>query len=220
MKDIQKLQLTALHAVYDNMQTTLGHVWHHAIYGAGCIKNPHICLVFMNPTARNLSAQHDRTWLRAPRIGLKQTRKMLYELGFISQELCTFTQGSINNRDNELVQNLYQYLSDQGIFITNLAKCTQSDAKHLPDSIFKEYMPIMHQEISILNPQKIITFGNQVSSILLNQSITVSSYPWDKFETISIENKDYRVYPCRYPVGMGFRNIHKAKERINIIRNA
>jgi len=62
---------------------------------------------------------------------------------------------------------LYRHLAAQSIYITNLAKCTQTDAAALKDYVFKEYLPLMHEEISSIKPDKIITFGNQVSSVLL-----------------------------------------------------
>lgn len=49
------------------------------------------------------------------------------------------------------------------IFITNLGKCTQIDARIIPNEIYKEYLSLLFKEIDIIKPKIIITFRNQVS---------------------------------------------------------
>ncbi|MFR5856933.1 MAG: uracil-DNA glycosylase family protein [Bacilli bacterium] len=100
--------------------------------------------------------------------------------------------------------------------ITNLGKCTQMDARVLPDKVLKEYLDLLFKEIEIINPKIIITFGNQVSSIVLNKKISVSQVRKKLFK-IKINNKEYKVYPVYYPVGNGRFNIDKAIEDINWI---
>lgn len=213
----QKLQLEELNNEFDRLHSIHGESDYMSIYGAWCIQYPEICLIFMNPTARNIAANPNWTWIRAPWLGLKQTWKMLYDLGFISREIASKTQADASNRTPEFAHELYEHLASRKIFITNLAKCTQSGAKHLPDTTFKEYLPTLYEEIALLQPKKIVIFGNQVSSIILEKPITVSSYEGDAFEIKMIHNQIYQIYPCRYPVGMGFRNMAKAKERVRSI---
>jgi uracil-DNA glycosylase len=67
----------------------------------------------------------------------------------------------------EFSEQVYQEIADHKAYITNLAKCTQSDARPLKDNVFKEYLKYTLQEIQETNPKHIIAFGNQVSSILL-----------------------------------------------------
>jgi len=52
----------------------------------------------------------------------------------------------------------------------------------------------------MIQPKKIICFGNQVSSILLGKNIKVSDYQKDEHEEINIKNKTYKIYPSFYPV--------------------
>jgi uracil-DNA glycosylase len=99
----------------------------------------------------------------------------------------------------------------------NVAKCTQVDARPLPNSVFREYRPSFEKEIAIVNPQKIVTFGNQVSSIAVGKPISVSGYLNDELVTISIGDRLYDIYPCYYPVGQGRRNMPIAKRRIKNI---
>lgn len=75
----------------------------------------------------------------------------------------------------------------------------------------------MEKEIDIVQPDHIVSFGNQVSSLLLRKNIKVSDYQWQDHEKFEILGKTYKVYPTFYPVGQGMRNIDKAIERIKTI---
>ena len=65
----------------------------------------------------------------------------------------------------------------------------------------------------------IISFGNQVSSILLGKNIKVSEYKGNESQPLNIKCKMFNVYSAYYPVGQGMRNIGKAIERIKNIVN-
>ena len=69
---------------------------------------------------------------------------------------------------------VYENVEKHKYFITNLGKCTQVDARVLPNSVYIEYLDLLCKEIEIIKPKIIITLGNQVSSIVLNQNISVS----------------------------------------------
>ena len=77
----------------------------------------------------------------------------------------------------------------------------------------------MFKEIYIIRPKIIITFGNQVSSIILNKKISVSENRRICHE-LKINKNKYKVYPVYYPVGNGIFNIDKSIEDIKwIIEN-
>lgn len=99
------------------------------------------------------------------------------------------------------------------MFITNLGKCTQTDARPLPDEVLKKYLDLLFKEINIIKPKIIITFGNQVSSIILNKKIPVFENR-KKCYKIQINKNEYKVYPVYYPVGNGIFNIDKSIEDI------
>mgnify|MGYP002646603049 CR=1 FL=1 len=65
-------------------------------------------------------------------------------------------------------------------------------------------------------PKIIITFGNQVSSIILNKKISVGECRKQYFEK-EIGSKTYKVFPVYYPVGNGTFNIDKAREDLKYI---
>ena len=75
---------------------------------------------------------------------------------------------------------------------------------------------MLYQEISIIKPKIIVTFGNQVSSIILEQNICVSTCRKNYFEKV-IDDETYKVYPVFYPVGNGMRNIDKVIEDLKDI---
>ena len=59
---------------------------------------------------------------------------------------------------------------------------------------------------------------NQVSSILLEQKVSVSEWR-KKFAIINIGNRKIPVYPVYYPIGNGIFNIDKSIEDIKYIIN-
>ena len=99
-----------------------------------------------------------------------------------------------------------------------MAKCTQVDARPLPDSVYKEYLELFKQEISIVKPKNIVLFGNQVSSIVLDEKISVSQVRKKCFNQ-EINGKEYKFYSVFYPVGNGRFNIDKSIEDIKWIIN-
>lgn len=212
------LQVTKLQAEIDSLQKRHGARKLSAIYGAGCTQRPELMLVFMNPTGKNVSAQVGWKGLRAPWLGTKNVWKVLYKLNLVPEDLYEQTQAlSAADWMLSFAIKLYQGIAKQKIYITNLAKCTQTDARHVPDAVFREYLPVMHKEILAVNPKKIITFGNQVSSLLLQEVVTVSSYTGLKKEPLQIGKVSYDVYPVYYPVGQGQRNTPLAVKRLQAI---
>ena len=215
-----ELQLHKLFKPFDNLQKKFWDENLNSIYGAGCIDKPDLFFIFMNPTGKNISA--DKNWhgLQAPRLGTKNIWKLFNKTWIISKNIFEqiYSMKSIDWKP-EFSFDLYTKLAQDKIYITNLAKCTQTDARHLHDSVFKEYLELIYQEIDIIRPKKIVCFGNQVSSILLGKNIKVSDYQKDEFEELKIKDKIYKVYPSFYPVWQGMRNMDKAIIRIKSIIN-
>lgn len=173
----------------------------------------------MNPTARNISAHKAWQGLRAPWIGTKEVWKMIRSLNIISDPkiLNNVIDLKPEHWDEELAKDLYSELAQNSIYITNIAKCTQIDARALPNSTFKAYLPSMLKEIFLISPRSIISFGNQVSSILLSKPLSVSNYKETEHEILIAKGKKFKVYPTYYPVGQGMRNMPKAVLRIRSI---
>ena len=214
------MQFKQLQKRINDLHRLHGHSSLMPIGGAGCIKNPKAMFVFMNPTGRNVSSSCGWQGLRAPWIGTKNVWKIFYELDLLSIKF--FNQIKKIRPEEwsaEFADEVYSDICKNNIYITNLAKCTQVDARPLHDKVFKDYLDVMLKEIELVNPKYIFTFGNQVSSILLGKSITVSKYKNKEKEVLQINKKIFNVYPVYYPVGQGQRNMPSAIERIkNIIR--
>lgn len=208
------LQIDELKLVIDKIHHKYGDKNYAALYGTGCIKKPKVMFLFMNPTAKNISTKKDWKGIRAGWIGLKNTWKLMYRLGVIDDKTNTFIQSlKSDGWTPEFTEKLYQQVAKNKIYLTNLARCTQSDARHVPDIVFRESREITLREIEILQPKVIIAFGNQVSSNLLQEKIKVSECRGRKYN-LAVKNKNFSVYPTYYPVGMGQRNMPKAIEDI------
>jgi len=208
------IQLTYLHKEFDRLQRKYGSSKLDSIYGAGCISNPDVCFVFMNPTGRNVASAKSWKGLKAPWIGTKNVWKLFNSGGVISDRtLREILLKRPEEWDYEFAEKAYLELAGNKAYVTNLGKCTKDDASHVQDSVFREYLGLLEKEIQRINPKKIIAFGNQVSSLLLGQPIKVSEMrKQSKIKTIGGES--FEVFPVYYPVGQGMRNLSLAVEDI------
>ncbi|KUK76930.1 MAG: phage SPO1 DNA polymerase-related protein [candidate division WS6 bacterium 34_10] len=207
-------QITQIHKEYDRLQLKYGDPTLSSIYGAGCIENPDIMFIFMNPTGRNISSIPSWEGLRAPWIGTKQVWDIFENLGLLKSDIyLKIKEIKPEEWDCDFADVVYEDIQNHSVFITNLGKCTQVDARPLNNSIFKDYLNLMYKEIDIVNPKKIVTFGNQVSSILLGKNISVSNYTDNEKEVLN----GYEIYPTYYPVGQGRRNMPLAIKRMKTI---
>ena len=211
------MEIKDLNKKYDRMQKKYGEKTLSSIYNGGCEKNPDICFIFMNPTGRNIASEKNWKGIRSPWIGTKNIWKLFYQINLLDDDIYIEIQKRKPKEWTEdFALKVYREVENKKYFITNLGKCTQIDARPLSDSTLKEYLELLYKEIEIIKPKKIITFGNQVSSIFLNQKISVSE--WRKQKTkIKIKKEEYDVYPVYYPVGNGMRNIDLVIEDLKYI---
>jgi len=209
------MQLKFLQKKFDSLQLLYGDPSLRSIYGAGCLENPRVMFVFMNPTARNVSAQKSWQGLRAPWLGTKNVWNIFHELKLLSDISFKKTQ-EMESREwtADFANSIYSELKNKKVFVTNLAKCTQLDSRPLGNNVFKNYLDLMLQEITSINPRNIISFGNQVSSILIGKLVSVGDYTGIKNEELKIGDRTFKVYPTYYPVGQGRRNMPLAIRRI------
>lgn len=169
------MTLKDLNKEYDKLQLQYGAKELDSIYNGGCTTNPDICFVFMNPTGRNIASSKSWKSLKSPWIGTKNIWDLFYQINLLDDNIY---QQIKNRKGSEWTENfseeVYQEVEKKKYFITNLGKCTQIDARPLPDSVYKQYLHLLEKEIEIIKPKIIILFGNQVSSIVLNEKISVS----------------------------------------------
>ena len=211
------MQIKDLNTKYDKLQKKYGDKTLSSIYNGGCEENPDICFIFMNPTGRNIASELSWKGRRSPWIGTKNIWKLFYNIGLLDEKIYLEIQRRKGKEwDEEFADLVYENVSNKKYFITNLGKCTQIDARPLPNSVYLEYLDLLYKEIDIIKPKKIITFGNQVSSIFLNQKISVSEWRKNKLK-FKIKKQEYDVYPVYYPVGNGMRNIDLVIEDLKYI---
>lgn len=211
------MKIEDLKKEYDKLQLEYGAKELDPIYNGGCENNPDICFVFMNPTGKNVASLKTWTGRKSPWIGTKNIWKLFKEVGLLSENTYKDIQSKKpKDWEYEFSDYVYEELTNNKIFITNLGKCTQIDARPLSDEVLKKYLELLFKEIDIIRPKVIITFGNQVSSIVLNKKISVSENRKVCHELVVGKNK-YKVYPVYYPVGNGIFNIDKSIEDIKWI---
>ena len=213
------MNLDSLKIEYDKLQKKYGAIELDSIYSGGCDKNPDICFVFMNPTKRNIASS--KTWkgLKSPWIGTKNIWDLFYQLKLLDENVYKKIRKIKGKEWTENFANeVYEEVKKHKYFITNLGKCTQLDARPLPYSVYKEYLHLLEKEIEIINPKVIILFGNQVSSIVLKEKISVSQCRKKQFLK-TINGKQYKCYAVFYPVGNGRFNIDKSIEDILYIKS-
>lgn len=211
------MTLEEINNEYNKLQTKYGDKELDAVLNGGCVDNPDICFIFMNPTGRNVSALKSWEGIKSPWIGTKQIWKVFNSLGIFDNSVNDLIQSKKPKEwDYKFAEYVYQHLKDKKIYITNLGKCTQVDARPLPDKVFNNYLDLLDKEIEIVNPKRIICFGNQVGSLFLNEKVKVSEVRRKVFSK-SIGDKFYETYVVYYPVGNGSFNIVKVMEDMNYI---
>ena len=214
------MKLEDLNVKYDKLQKKYGAKELDPIYNGGCTEKPDICFVFMNPTGRNIASSKNWKGLKSPWIGTKNIWDLFYKLNLMNDDIYNKIKEIKGSEwTEEFAEEVYDDVKKHKYFITNLGKCTQVDARELPNSVYEQYLDLLKQEIEIIKPKVIILFGNQVSSIVLNKKISVSQCRKQLF-TDKIKNEQYKFYSVYYPVGNGRFNIDKSIEDINwIIEN-
>lgn len=212
------MRLEDLKREYDKLQLKYGAKELDSIYNGGCTKNPDICFVFMNPTGRNIASSKEWKGRKSPWIGTKNIWDLFYAVNLMDEEIYKLIK-CIKPTDwtEDFADVVYNDVEKHKYFITNLGKCTQTDARSLPNSVYEEYLELIKKEFEIIKPKAIILFGNQVSSIVLKENISVSQCRKKKFVK-EINGENYNFYSVYYPVGNGRVNIDKSIEDIRYIQ--
>ena len=128
---------------YDKMQKKYGDKNLDSINFGGCLENPDVCFVFMNPTARNITSSKEWKGIKSPWVGTKNVWNLFNKLGLVDDDIYLKIK-SIRGSDwtYEFAEEVYGQVAKNKFYITNLAKCTQVDARPLPDSVYKDYLKL------------------------------------------------------------------------------
>ena len=209
--------LEDLKVEYDRMQKKYGAKELDSIYNGGCTDHPDICFVFMNPTGRSIASLKSWNGIKSPWIGTKNVWDLFNSVNLMNTLIYDKIRAIKGTEwTPAFAKEVYEDVNKHKYFLTNLGKCTQVDARALPDSVLEKYLHLLECEFEIIQPKVIILFGNQVSSIVLKEKISVSQVRKKKFERI-IHGKVYTFYSVFYPIGNGRFNIDKSIEDIKWI---
>lgn len=195
---------------YDKLQDKYGSKQLNSVYGAGCRQNAKVALVFMNPTKRNIATDKNWNGLKAQWLGTKQIWDFLTKCDLFDENLNKQIKSKRpTDWTEEFCEKVYAEVASKGVWITNLAKCSQDDARPLPDEIFLQYRDLLKRELALVSPQKVLLFGNQVASIVLEEKVSVSLARCKKFD-LDLNGNVVEGYAVFYPVGNGRFNQDKA----------
>lgn len=208
------MKLENLKKEYEKMQQIYGDKALKSINFGGCTENPDICFVFMNPTSKNIASNPLWNGIRAPWIGTKNIWDLFVATNLFDINIYNEIKSKKANEWNkEFADKVYNEVKKNKLFITNLGKCTQVDARPIQNSVYEKYLSLLEREIEIVDPKVIVLFGNQVSTVFLKEKISVSQCR--KIEFIkNINGKEYKCYAIFYPIGNGRFNINKSIEDI------
>lgn len=212
------MKLEDLKPEYDKLQEKYGAKELDSIYNGGCEENPNFFFVFMNPTGRNVAASKEWKGIKSPWIGTKNIWDLFYKIDLLDEEIYRkIKEFRPKDWTEEFAKAVYDDVKNHKYFITNLGKCTQIDARELPNTVYQEYLELLKKEIEIVKPKVIILFGNQVSSIVLDEKISVSQCR-KKLFVKEINGEKYNFYSVYYPVGNGRFNMDKSIEDLKFVK--
>ena len=138
------MQLEDLKVEYDILQSKYGAKELDSIYNGGCTENPDICFVFMNPTGRNIASSKEWKGIKSPWIGTKNIWDLFYSLNLMDEKIYEKIKKIKGSEWTEkFAEEVYDDVKEHKYFITNLGKCTQIDARVLPDSVYEEYLNLL-----------------------------------------------------------------------------
>ena len=141
------MTLEDLKVKYDKLQKKYGAKELDSIYNGGCTENPDICFVFMNPTGRNIASSKEWKGIKSPWIGTKNIWDLFYSLNLMDENIYNKIKSIKGNEwTEEFAEEVYNDVKKHKYFITNLGKCTQTDARELPNEVFKQYVELLKKK--------------------------------------------------------------------------
>ena len=208
------IELEKLKEEYEKMQQIYGDKALKSINFGGYTENPDICFVFMNPTSKNIASNPLWNGIRSPWIETKNIWDLFVATNLFDINIYNEIKSKKTNEWNkEFADKVYDEMKKNKLFITNLGKCTQLDARPIQNSVYEKYLSLLEREREIVDPKVIVLFRNQVSTVFLKERISVSQCRKREFIK-NINGKKYKCYAIFYPIGNGRFNINKSIEDI------
>jgi len=202
--------LNALNKIFDECPrcaSELNPLQH--VYGGGATRNPKYCFVLINPTHLNISTHPEYRGPRFPFIGVRQFWRILHRAGLLSGEVLRLIEDK--QWKKLTTQALLSELRRRGIYVTNLVKCAQPHPDLPANQVIQEDFPLLTKEISLINPELIVAFGQLPFKVLTGETVKLYEY-YDALCAgselkvswfVTPEGKRFRVVPTFFPTGRG-----------------
>lgn len=169
------------------------------IPAGGRLKSPDIVLVFINPTARNISS--NKSWIgpRFPFLGTNQVWRVLSNAGLLPGE---FSKIKKEDWTVAFARGLERTLKKRKIALTNLCKGTKPDGRNPGKEEIKEGAAELFREIEKMRPRAIVAMGLIPFEALSGERIKLKDSAGKLFRA-RVSGRTYPLYPCYFPVGRG-----------------
>jgi len=181
------------------------------IPAGGCLKRPDIVLVFINPTARNISSKKSWKGPRFPFVGTNQVWRVLSNAGLVSGDFSQIRKGDWTVG---FARGLERTLKKRKIALTNLCKETKPDGRNPGKEEIERGKKKLFREIGRMRPRAIIAMGLIPFEAIAGKKIKLKESAGKSFPA-EILGRQYNVRPCYFPVGRG--NPKKAEETLKLI---
>lgn len=100
----------------------------------------------MNPTSRNIASEPSWTGIRVPWIGTKNIWNLFVKTNLFNIDIYNEIKNKkANEWDKEFAEKVYNEVKRNKIFITNLGKCTQIDARPIQNSVYEKYLSLLEK---------------------------------------------------------------------------
>ena len=193
------------------------------ILGGGETRNPRFAFVFINPTHRNRSSAPDYHGIRRyPFIGVRHFYRFLSDAGFLEKQTIEplYTRGWRQEDEQSIEQDHREHC----VYMTNMVKCAQPHPRYPSADAIAAQLPLLSQELSIVQPRYVVAFGGPSIQTLIGQSLLlrdvlaeVRSQQLVARESLGLHDVRLPVLPCFFPLGHG--NPPKALEVLRYIRS-
>jgi len=181
------------------------------ILGGGLFKNPKYLFLFINPTRQNISS-HEKYGgnRRYPFIGVRSFWKLMAGVGIIEDDIIKDIYAFGWRIEHEKI--IEENLRKKSVYITNLVKCAQSHPNNPSSEIISEELKSLGEEIKIINPKYIVTFGKLPTKVMTGLDLKLADYlgaietnDYVPLKSVDIAGRQFNVLPCYFPVGRGNR---------------
>ncbi len=179
------------------------------ILGGGQCRRPRFLFLFINPTHLNISCRAGYAGQRRfPFIGVRHFYRILARAGFVDRSVVDRIYAEGWRTDDE--DRVEKSLADNGVYITNVVKCTQPHPRYPDQNAINEDRPLLLREIETVDPRHIVTFGLVPFRALTGRDLrlrdrleAVRSGTYRPIRCADLGGQGRAILPCYFPVGRG-----------------